>query len=69
MVKKSLLVKGVLVLVLLFFSGLVFAAENDTIRIQGTVMHLDLKMNTVTVNERVFFLDRDSVLEDERGDR
>ena len=30
-------------------------------------MHLDLKMNTVTVNERVFFLDRDSVLEDEKG--
>jgi hypothetical protein len=66
-VKKCLLLKGVLVLILIGFFGPAFAAENDTIKIQGTVMHIDLKMNTVTLNEKVFFLDRDSVLEDEKG--
>jgi hypothetical protein len=66
-VKKRLFLKGVLVIVLFVFSASAFASEDGIIQIQGTIMHVDLKKNTVIVNERVFVLDRDSILQDEKG--
>jgi hypothetical protein len=51
-------------LILLASSAL--AQEDKAVKIQGRVMSLDLYMNVITVNEKVFVLNSQTLIRDEK---
>jgi len=52
---------------LLFFSVLTFAEDVNIVKIQGVVMSLDLKKNTVVINEKTFIWDQNTTFHNEVG--
>ena len=68
--KKSFFWKGLIFIFCygLFFSTLlVFAADNVAVKIQGVVMELDVKKNTMIVNEMKFIWDANTIINNEKG--
>jgi hypothetical protein len=54
------------ILFALVFSHLTFAQEGGIIKIQGRVMELDLKKNTMIVNERLFIWNEKTIFSDDK---
>jgi hypothetical protein len=69
MVKKSLLVGGMIFIssYLLIFSTLAYASEDDIAKIQGMIMDLDVKKNTMIVNEKSFVWSQNTVIYNDKG--
>ncbi len=61
--------KGILLslFLLLIFSALTFAEDVSIVKMQGVVMSLDLKKNTVVINEMTFGWDQNTVCNNEKG--
>ena len=55
-----------LVCLILILSTSAFAQDSNTVKLQGRVMSLDLYMNVMTVNEKVFVLDPQTTIKDEK---
>ena len=55
-----------LVCLILALSTSVYAQDSNVIRVQGRVMSLDLYRNVMTVNEKVFALDPQTTIKDEK---
>ena len=55
------------ILFALVFSHLTFAQEGGIVKIQGRVMELDLKKNTVVINERLFIWNEKTIFSDDKG--
>lgn len=51
----------------LLISGLTFAAEKDTVTIQGIIMDLNLKKSVMFVNERAIAWNQDTIVHNEKG--
>jgi hypothetical protein len=51
----------------LFISSLTFAADKDIVTFQGMVMELDWKQKVITVNERSFAFDKNTIVHNEKG--
>lgn len=51
----------------LFISSLTFAADKDIVTFQGMVMELDWKQKIITVNERSFAFDKNTIVHNEKG--
>lgn len=56
-----------LLVLLVVAPALTFGAESDIVRLRGVVMSVDLKKNTVVVNERRFFMNQSTVIRDQKG--
>jgi hypothetical protein len=67
--KKNPYPRGFLLAILfsLFISSLTFAAEKDIVAFQGVVMELDWRKKMLTVNERSFAFDQNTIVYDEKG--
>lgn len=62
--------KGMIVLVItlaLLIPVLTFASDPAIVKLQGVVMSLDLKQNRLTVNERTFAWDHQTLISNEKG--
>jgi hypothetical protein len=55
-----------LICLILVLSTSAFAQDSDIVKLQGRVMSLDLYKNVMTVNERVFVLDPQTTIKDEK---
>jgi len=68
-VKKSLLVGGMIFIsfYLFIFSTLAFASEEDIVNIQGMIMDLDVKKNTMIVNEKLFVWSQNTSIYNDKG--
>ena len=55
-----------LVCLILVLSTSAFAQDSNTVKLQGRVMSLDLYRNVMTVNEKVFVLDSQTTIKDEK---
>ncbi len=67
--KKSLLI-GQIILIsscLFIFCTLAFASEEDTAKIQGIVMALDINKNTMIVNEKLFVWNQNTAIYNDKG--
>ena len=69
MLKKNPYARGILLTILfsLLISSLTFAADKDIVSFQGIVMELDWKKKIITVNERSFTFDQNTVVHNEKG--
>ena len=69
MSKKNPYPRGIFLTILfsLFISSLTFAADRDIVTFQGMVMELDWKQKIITVNERSFAFNQNTVVHDEKG--
>ena len=69
MSKKNFYPRGMFLAILfsLFISSLTFAADKDIVTFQGIVMELDWKKKMITVNERLFAFDQNTIVHDEKG--
>jgi len=67
--KKNPYARGILLTILfsLLISSLTFAADKDIVSFQGIVMELDWKKKIITVNERSFTFDQNTVVHNEKG--
>lgn len=67
MFKKSLWIGGIILasFYLLVFST--FALEDDTVNIQGMIMDLDVKKNTMIVNEKLFVWSPNTAIHNDKG--
>ena len=67
--KKSLLVGGMIFIsfYLFIFSTLAFASEEDIVNIQGMIMDLDVKKNTMIVNEKLFVWSQNTSIYNDKG--
>jgi len=67
--KKNPFPRGILLIILfsLFISSLTFAADKDIVTFQGMVMELDWKKKIITVNERSFAFDQNTIVHNEKG--
>lgn len=54
-------------ILLLVISTSASASDGDGVRMQGLVMAVDLKTNTLTVNERIFVLNPSTILQNHKG--
>ncbi len=52
---------------ILIISALTFASDKGIVATQGIVMALDLKKNTMIINERAFTWDQNTVIHNEKG--
>jgi hypothetical protein len=61
--------KGILLSVffLLVFSALTFSADINIVKMQGTVMSVDLKKSTVVISEKTFVWDQKTAFYNEKG--
>jgi hypothetical protein len=61
--------KGILlsVFLLLFLSGLTFAKDINIVKMQGRIMSLDPKTNTVVINEKTFVWDKNTTFRNHAG--
>ena len=67
--KKSLLI-GQIILIssfLFIFCTLALASEEDTAKIQGMVMDLDVNKNTMIVNEKLFVWNQNTAIYNDNG--
>ncbi len=55
------------ILVILSLSALTGAAERDMLAFQGIVMSVDLKKQSMVVNERVCIWNRETIINNEKG--
>ena len=55
-----------LVCLILVLSTSAFAQDSNIVKLQGRVMSLDLYRNVMTVNEKVFVLDPQTTVKDEK---
>ena len=69
MVKKRLWIVGmILVSCHLFTSSmLAYSSEEDMVKIQGMIMELDLKKNTMIVNEKLFVWSQNTAAYNDKG--
>lgn len=69
MLKRILCPRGILLAIFfsLFISSLTFAADKDRVAFQGIVMELDWKKKMITVNERLFAFDQNTIVFNEKG--
>lgn len=69
MSKKNPCPRGIFLAILfsLFISSLTFAADKDIVTFQGIVMELDWKKKMITVNERSFVFDQNTIVHNEKG--
>lgn len=51
----------------LFISSLTFAGNKDIVTFQGVVTELDWKNKIITVNERTFAFDQNTIVHNEKG--
>jgi hypothetical protein len=58
-----------LVFSVFLFSTLALAQDSDIVKIQGRVMQLDLEKKVMIVNERLFMLDSQTTVRDEKDYR
>ena len=67
--KKSLWIGGMLFIssYLFIFSALAFASEEDMVNIQGMIMDLDVKKNTMVVNEKLFVWSQNTAIYNDKG--
>lgn len=67
--RKSFFAKGISLTIffLMLFCALTFAADKNIVRLQGVIMELDLKKNTVVINEKTFFWDQKTTFHNEKG--
>ena len=67
--KKGFLRYGMILGVsfVLIFSTLTFCLETDIIKLQGSIMNLDLKQNRMIVNEKEFIWDAKAFVANEKG--
>jgi hypothetical protein len=56
-----------LFILILFFSLQAFAAEKKIVRLQGTLMVIDLEKNRMVVNEEVFIWDKKTIFLNDSG--
>jgi len=56
-----------IVILTLMVSALTFASDKGIVKFQGVVMTVEVKKNIVTVNERVFAFDQQTVVFTEKG--
>jgi hypothetical protein len=56
-----------LFILILLFSLQAFAAEKVILRLQGSVMGIDLQKNMMVVNEKTFIWDKETVFVNESG--
>jgi hypothetical protein len=69
-VKKNLFILGGMILVCSFLFTLftsVYGQEENIVKAQGRIMMLDMKKNTMIVNEKTFVWKQNSALYDEKG--
>jgi hypothetical protein len=68
-VKKRLLIGGMILVssYLFIFCTLAFASEEDTAKIQGIVMALDINKNTMIVNEKLFVWNQNTAIYNDKG--
>jgi len=61
--------RGIFIAILLslFISSLTFAANKDIVTFQGIVTELDFKKKIITVNEREFAFDKNTIVHNEKG--
>jgi len=52
---------------ILLFSASAIAAEQGVVRIQGSIMELDIKKNTMVVIEKIFVWDSNTLFYNEKG--
>jgi hypothetical protein len=57
----------VMITLALMVPVLTFASDRGIVKFQGVVMVLDLKQNSLTVNERTFSWDLQTLISNERG--
>jgi len=55
-----------LVFLILVFVSPTLGQENNPVKVQGRVMSLDLYKNVITVNEKVFVLDSQTMIRDDK---
>ncbi len=55
------------ILLSLFISSLTFAANKDIVTFQGIVTELDWQKKIITVNERSFAFDKNTIVHNEKG--
>jgi outer membrane protein assembly factor BamE (lipoprotein component of BamABCDE complex) len=69
MVKKRLWIVGMILVSSYLFtsSTLAFASEEDTAKIQGIVMALDINKNTMIVNEKLFVWNQNTAVYNDKG--
>ena len=69
MLKKNPYPRGILFTILfsLLISSLTFAADKDIVTFQGVVTELDWQKKIITVNERSFSFDKNTVVHNEKG--
>ena len=69
MSKKNIYSRGIFLAILfsLFISSLTFAANKDIVTFQGVVTELDWKQKIITVNERSFAFDQNTIVHNEKG--
>ena len=56
-----------IMLFILSLSGLTFATEKDMVNFQGIVMSVDMKKQSMVVNEKLCLWNRHTVINDARG--
>jgi hypothetical protein len=69
-VKKKLFILGGMILLcssLFPFFTLVFGQEENIVKTQGPIMTLDIKKNTMIVNEKTFVWKQNSAIYDDKG--
>jgi hypothetical protein len=67
--KKNPYSRGIFLTILLslFISSLTFAADKGIVTFQGIVTELDWKKKIITVNERSFAFDQNTIVHNEKG--
>jgi len=67
--RKNSYLRGILLTILLslFISSLTFAANKDKVTFQGMVTELDWEKKMITVNERSFAFDQNTIVYNEKG--
>lgn len=55
------------IIFVLIFSALALATEEEVVRLQGVMMALDLRKNVMIVNEKLFVLNTNTTIHNEKG--
>ena len=58
----------ILVISIFMLSSLTFGVNSDLVRVQGRVMGIEAKTNTIIVNEKIFVWDEKTLIANENGD-
>ncbi len=58
---------SITIILFLLSSSVALASEEESIRIQGVMMSLNLKKNVMIVNEKLFTLNQDTAIHNDKG--